>query len=212
MKKYIVLLSSLLLVTVIFFYWSPGIIRAQENPVIEIPERVEVSSSTVLLGDIAEIEGVTENKLKELEAIEIFKFNGKFTEEISRSQMAFGLRQQEEIDSKFKLRMSAEGTTLELESAELGSNDIQNRVTEYLAENLELDSDKIESEVIIGSDDIRYPDGAEIKLGNIDFDKIPGTINPQLQIYFEDQVWKRVYLAFDVSITRQVYSAREDIS
>ena len=215
MKKYMCFL--LMILSALFFCWSVTV-GAEVGVEIEISGEVTVPSSRITLGDIAQISGkedtVEVDALKqELEDLFIKQaFENGYRDGLRRSLVERQLEEHGYLESGVHLNMSAEEAVLMLETKRLDYDDVLNKIGDYIARELDIEPENIELDLFLKPGEVIIPETGKIMLDGINLNNIPGSINPRINVFLEDQFKKTVYLGLDVSVWQYVYEAREDIA
>lgn len=179
---------------------------------ISIPEEVSISTPWITLGDIAVIEGISGERLAELQAINLGKaVLPGYSLEIPRQQIELILQGQGLDGKDFKLDIP-ERVLVRTTSRRLAGEQLINKAKEYLiglidypAERIVIRARFIPPEIILPDRD--YDLRFEISGGT----KLRGAVSLQALIIIDELVYQKVFLGFEILVKHQVYIAKRPI-
>jgi|GEM_PF-1047897 len=206
----------ILLLVVIFLLFSPGsqkfIIQAEEIT-ITVPDRVEISESWITLGDIARIEGLNGDKLKEVQSLKLGKaLLPGYSREIPREQIILMLENMGFNRSSINLEMPAV-VVVKTASRVISSQDIINGARDFLQERLNYSQERVIIKPVFTPPDVVIPDREYQLVYQLSATKeLLGNVSIQALVMMDQQEYKRVYLSFQVMVMEEVLVALRTIN
>lgn len=180
---------------------------------ISIPENTGVRSDWITLGEIATISGAKGEELARLKAVRLGKavFPG-YTRDIYREQIKLVLKNEGFSLEGIELDCP-ERVIVETKSRKINGEELVEEAKKYIVESLNYPSEKVLISFRQQVPEIYLPDrDYQLKFEDSSGGRKIGNVSLQVHIIIDDQVYRRVYLPFEVQVKQQVYIARRPIS
>lgn len=179
---------------------------------ISIPENTGISSEWITLGEIADISGVSGEKLASLQAINLGKavFPG-YSREIYRGQIELVLKN-EGFSLDEIILDCPERITVETKSRKIDGAYLLETAKNHIIESLAYPAEQIIIRARQQIPEIFMPDrDFQLRFEGLPGGNRIGNLTLQAHIIIDEQVYRRVYLPFEVLVKQQVYLARRPI-
>lgn len=190
------------------------------NPVIQgkeirisVPEILEISTPWIRLGDIARIEGLSGNKLKNVKDIILGKaMLPGYTRQVSRDHIKLLLQ---------KAGLSLNNTQLDIPvyvkiktaSKILKKEELIDFAKSYLRHMIDYPPQMINIRARYMPPDITLPDRIYILKAKIpDKKDFTGNVPVQVLIVIDENIYKKVYMSFEITREYRVYAAKRTIN
>ncbi len=179
---------------------------------ISIPEEVSISTPWITLGDIAVIEGISGEKLAELQAINLGKaLLPGYSLEIPRQQIELILQGQGLDGKDFKLDIP-ERVLVRTTSRRLAGEQLINKAKEYLIGLIDYPTERIVIRARFIPPEIILPDrDYDLRFEISGGTKLRGAVSLQALIIIDELVYQKVFLGFEILVKHQVYIAKRPI-
>lgn len=208
--------KNVLLIIILVLTLTAPILSAE----IYLYDEVEINSSKIILGEIAEIDTDSNEIYEELSAIELgdaprpgrsLEMNPELVSLYIRNN-GFS-RDDYEIISNGNIK-------IKVRSKELSGEDLFSKVEKIIREkindNVDLEALNkdflIDIKLISGPDNITTPAGDLKILIAEDIKRPAGRLNLPVEIYVDDNYWKRVYMTLGINYQMEVYLLENNIS
>lgn len=204
---YRLLILFILMVTLVF---NSGV-KAGTIKII-IPEYVEVSDSRITLGDIARIEGVEGEKLAEIASVDLGQaLLPGYEREIPRELISLAIQQKGYSPASFTLHMPYK-VTVKTASRRVSSDTIIAFARDYLKEKVNCPAGRVEIIPRFNPPDLIIPDrNYSLEIDLMGQQELKGNVSLRVLLKIDGQVYKRVYLGFEVKLLQEVFVAKRNI-
>ncbi len=206
------ILVYLVVLQVLLYLVGIGFVQAEEI-IITIPARVEINQSWITLGEIARIEGLEGDKLKEVRALILGKaLLPGYSREIPREQIILIMENHGFDRSAIKLVMPA-AVVVKTASRTLNSQEIIKGASEFIQGRLNYSPELIKIEPVFIPPDIVIPDQDYQLVFQTSITKeLLGKVSILVQVVINQQEYKRIFLSFQVEAMGEVYVALRTIN
>lgn len=208
--------KNVLLIIILVLTLTAPILSAE----IYLYDEVEINSSKIILGEIAEIDTDSNEIYEELSAIELgdaprpgrsLEMNPELVSLYIRNN-GFS-RDDYEIISNGNIKIKVRSN--ELSGEDLFSK-VEKIIREKINDNVDLEALNkdflIDIKLISGPDNITTPAGDLKILIAEDIKRPAGRLNLPVEIYVDDNYWKRVYMTLGINYQMEVYLLENNIS
>jgi len=187
---------------------------------IYLHDEVEISSSKIILGDIAKIETDSDTIYEKLVNLELGDApRPGYDVEMNSELVSLYIRNNGFTRSDYNI-ISDNNVKIKVSSQELSIETLFNKVEQVIKnkinDNIELQAIEnhfnIDLELISGPGDLVTPAG-DIKISIAENIKRPaGRLNFPVEIYVDDNYWKRIFMTLRINYQMEVYLLASNIS
>lgn len=184
-----------------------------EGIVISIPDQVLVSGPRILLGDIAQIKGVTGTGLESIGKLDLGKSPlPGYSRHLNRELIRLLLQQEGLQPGEIKLDVSRT-FTVKTRSKEINSDQLLEFAKKYVKSRAAREEDKVKISFNFYPEKVIIPDTEyRLEVANNRNDRnLRGRISLPVIIKTNGERWKQIYIGMEISVNRKVYVARKDI-
>ncbi len=207
-KNYI---KTVTLILVLIFVFSVSTQAEVIN--ITIPAEVEVTDINILLGEIAEIRGLSGDHLQEIEMIDLGDSPGPNNRVILyRDIIVNQLEKYDFTDDNIEINIPQRISVI-LRTQKLEIDQLIDIIKDKVSEEFDYDRESIIINHLYDYRDIYLPlTDYDIEIDVLNQDQIPGTVTLILKIIINEEIWERRFLpGMEIIITKDVFVANRNI-
>lgn len=179
---------------------------------ISIPPQVTVKSDSIILGNIAQIKGISGKKLKTVRNIVLERSPSPgYSRQINRELIRLLL--QKEGFSSAEIELDIPRTfTVKVRSKKITSDELLKFVRNYLEDEISDSDGKIQIKFNFHPQKVVIPDTEyKLEVANDNIHDLMGRTSLPVIIKINNKKWKQIYIGVNISIKKKVFVARKDI-
>lgn len=204
-KKAEIFLTTVLLI----FFLSPSISAA--NIEITIPKDVEVKSSWITLGEIAQIEGITGEKLSNLQSVKLDKASRPGYSRMISSQLVKLILKDKGYKTDNFLFNIPERIEVKTSSQKISVDELKEFVSDHIKNNIANSSSILNLNISFAQDEIIIPAAEYSFAVDRKRESYRGNYSVSVDILIDGSSYKRVYLNVKAEVFQRVFVAEKRI-